>query len=687
MRLPSWLAQHLAALRALLVFTVLLGLAYPLAMVAVAQIPGLSEPAPTARSSSQNGNGRRQRAHRPVVHRRRRQPARRSTSSPGRPRPATATTRPPPRPATSARRASSTPCPTRPTRTTPASRACSPRSAPAARRRRAGGRRRAPAVLHRRTASARCSRVFHRDGLTGPVTRVVSLNQACPATPFLSHVRGRHGGVRQVRRGLLARAWSRRSAATRRPTPAVPADAVTASGSGLDPHISPAYADAAGAPGGQGPRHRRSARSTALIDEHTTGRFLGLHRRAGGQRAASSTWPSTSSTRPRLTGDRHREGGRTHGTRTAARLPRGRPRRRQDVQDAGGGPPAQAARHRRRRRLRRDPRPARSPRRCSAAWRWCPAGRSTYRGRRRSPRWTSTRSWPARPEVVARRRAGPHQRARLPQRQALAGHRGAARRRHHRADHGQHPAPGVAQRRRRADHRRAAARDRARRGRPPGRAGRTGRHDPGGAAPADGPRQHLPAGEGRRRAGQLLPRRQPHRAARAGPALAGRQGRRPARPVPGRARHRRHLGGPRTGRRRAHRRPRGRHPASAAAARIAARTKGADLLAVHVARSDGLAGADPANLARQRVLVESLGGTYHQVVGDDIPTRAARLRPRRQRHPARARRQPPRPVRPALLPRRRRHHHRRVRLRSTSTWSPTRQAKRGRRRLAAHPRR
>ena len=30
------------------------------------------------------------------------------------------------------------------------------------------------------------------------------------------------------------------------------------------------------------------------------------------------------------------------------------------------------------------------------------------------------------------------------------------------------------------------------------------------------------------------------------------------------------------------------------AARIAARTKGADLLAVHVARSDGLAGADPA---------------------------------------------------------------------------------------------
>jgi len=55
------------------------------------------------------------------------------------------------------------------------------------------------------------------------------------------------------------------------------------------------------------------------------------------------------------------------------------------------------------------------------------------------------------------------------------------------------------------------------------------------------------------------------------------------------------------------------------AARIAARSKGADLLAVHVARSDGLAGADPALLSRQRLLVESLGGTYHQVVGGDVP--------------------------------------------------------------------
>jgi two-component system sensor histidine kinase KdpD len=55
------------------------------------------------------------------------------------------------------------------------------------------------------------------------------------------------------------------------------------------------------------------------------------------------------------------------------------------------------------------------------------------------------------------------------------------------------------------------------------------------------------------------------------------------------------------------------------AARIAARSVGGDLLAVHVTRSDGLTGADPAALAAQRRLTESLGGTYHQVVGDNIP--------------------------------------------------------------------
>lgn len=54
-------------------------------------------------------------------------------------------------------------------------------------------------------------------------------------------------------------------------------------------------------------------------------------------------------------------------------------------------------------------------------------------------------------------------------------------------------------------------------------------------------------------------------------------------------------------------------------ARIAARSGGGELLAVHVTSQDGLRSGHPEALARQRALVEKLGGTYHQVVGEDIP--------------------------------------------------------------------
>lgn len=45
MRIPSWIGQHLAAVRLLIVMTLILGLAYPLAVTAVAQIPGLKNKA------------------------------------------------------------------------------------------------------------------------------------------------------------------------------------------------------------------------------------------------------------------------------------------------------------------------------------------------------------------------------------------------------------------------------------------------------------------------------------------------------------------------------------------------------------------------------------------------------------------------------------------------------------------
>ncbi|MGW3627960.1 potassium-transporting ATPase subunit C [Streptomyces sp. NPDC000880] len=49
-RIPHWLAQHIAALRVVLVLTVLTGLAYPLAMTAAAQVPGLDDRAPIGQS-------------------------------------------------------------------------------------------------------------------------------------------------------------------------------------------------------------------------------------------------------------------------------------------------------------------------------------------------------------------------------------------------------------------------------------------------------------------------------------------------------------------------------------------------------------------------------------------------------------------------------------------------------------
>ncbi len=64
------------------------------------------------------------------------------------------------------------------------------------------------------------------------------------------------------------------------PAADVPPDAVTASGSGVDPHISPAYAALQVA---------RVARANGLdagvvaglVEEHTTGRFLGFHGEPG----------------------------------------------------------------------------------------------------------------------------------------------------------------------------------------------------------------------------------------------------------------------------------------------------------------------------------------------------------------------------------------------------------------------
>ncbi|MER7189871.1 sensor histidine kinase KdpD [Streptomyces flaveolus] len=55
------------------------------------------------------------------------------------------------------------------------------------------------------------------------------------------------------------------------------------------------------------------------------------------------------------------------------------------------------------------------------------------------------------------------------------------------------------------------------------------------------------------------------------------------------------------------------------AARLAEKGAGGEVLAAYIARSDGLTSASPKELAVQRTLVEDLGGTFHHVLGDDIP--------------------------------------------------------------------
>lgn len=54
-------------------------------------------------------------------------------------------------------------------------------------------------------------------------------------------------------------------------------------------------------------------------------------------------------------------------------------------------------------------------------------------------------------------------------------------------------------------------------------------------------------------------------------------------------------------------------------ARIAARSGGGQLFAVHVTSADGLSEGNPAELDAQRALLETLGGSYHHVVAEQIP--------------------------------------------------------------------
>jgi K+-transporting ATPase ATPase C chain len=222
MRLPSWLSQHVAALRALLVFTVLLGLAYPLLFVGVARLPLISERSGDITLIGQSfadaeGN--------PVT--------RYFQSRPGGYDP-TATGASNLGPEDVVDTLSADPEEASPSLLT---QICARSLAVGALEGVDGSR---PYCTADGVGAVLA--VFHRDGFTGPVTRVVSVNQT--GTPFLSTYEG--VPVEPARNGEDYRALGGVITPIRGDAPsepAVPADAVTASGSGIDPHISPEYAD------------------------------------------------------------------------------------------------------------------------------------------------------------------------------------------------------------------------------------------------------------------------------------------------------------------------------------------------------------------------------------------------------------------------------------------------------------
>jgi K+-transporting ATPase ATPase C chain len=264
MRLPTWLAQHLAALRALLVMTVLLGLIYPLLMVAIGRLPGLDHK--TGGSLVADGSTLIGQAF---------------TDKDGNPIPKYFQSRP------SAAGDGYDPTATSASNLGPESvvdtLADNPDDAKQSLLTQVCSRSLAIGKLEGVDGSRPfCTSdgvgavlaVWRKNGLTGPVTRVVSVNQT--KDPFVAVYDGVPVQPAQTGHDYVAEGGIITPIRGNAPAkPAVPADAVTASGSGLDPDISPAYADL------QAPRIARERGLTldqvhTLIKDNTDGRALGF---------------------------------------------------------------------------------------------------------------------------------------------------------------------------------------------------------------------------------------------------------------------------------------------------------------------------------------------------------------------------------------------------------------------------
>ncbi len=264
MRLPTWIARHLAALRAVLVLTVLLGVLYPLVVTGIAQLPGLRDSAngslvkvgDTTVGSSLLGQGFVDKKGNALVQYFQERPS--AAGATGWDPTASGASNLGPE--------SVVDTPGKPSLLT---QVCARSLAIGTLEGVSGAR---PYCTSNGVGAV--LGVFYRDGSTGPVTKVVSLDEFCPATPFLSSYRGVAVTCAE-KEGDYSKAVVTPVRGDAPADPAVPPDAVTASGSGLDPQISTAYAEL------QKPRIARERNTSQadvqrLIDRYTTGRALGF---------------------------------------------------------------------------------------------------------------------------------------------------------------------------------------------------------------------------------------------------------------------------------------------------------------------------------------------------------------------------------------------------------------------------
>ncbi|HVQ90024.1 MAG TPA: potassium-transporting ATPase subunit C [Mycobacteriales bacterium] len=276
-RLPGWLRQHLAAVRVLLVFTVVCGLVYPLVILAVAQLPGLKHRAEgslvtdakgTVVGSALIGQTFLDRDGNPLPQYFQPRP---SAAGDGYDPTATAASNLGPEsvvdilddPSTKDADESK---PSLLTQVCTRSKAIGELDG-------VDGSRPYCAASGVGAALA----VFHTGpGYAGPVRRAVSINEECGVIdhPFIADYQGVnvecHTYGEDLSAGELVVIRGNAPA-----HPAVPADAVTASGSGLDPAISPAYARLQAARVAKA-RNLDQSRVEQLIRDNTTGRALGF---------------------------------------------------------------------------------------------------------------------------------------------------------------------------------------------------------------------------------------------------------------------------------------------------------------------------------------------------------------------------------------------------------------------------